>query len=129
MRQDDNQKETRKKTSFVDKLHKLTRMSHLIVLCGVFLVIFIAALFFYYQQPARQAELKVELLSLQRIIEKPSTQKEVLEAELNKVEAELEAAKESFPQLEQSVYIVDVLYELAESNDIVTIFIQSLFIF
>jgi hypothetical protein len=89
------------------------------VLCGIFLVVFIASLYFYYQQPARQAELEEELLSLQGIIEKPSTQKEVLEAELNKIEAELEAAKESFPQLEQSVYLVDVLYELAESNDIV----------
>ena len=115
----DDKKALKRSSTLLTKLPRLSRLSHLIVLIGVFILILAGMLVFVNLQSARQAELKSEMLSLQGILAKPTTERESIQARINKVEAELESSKEIFPKLEQSPDIVDSLYELAALNDVI----------
>ena len=110
--------EPEQKKSFLDRLPKLGRVSQLMLIIGIFLILVIPLGMVYVQQPARQIELKGTLSNLERILEAPTTEKENLERELSKAEAELEAAKAAFLSPDQSPEIIDRLLELAASNDI-----------
>jgi Tfp pilus assembly protein PilN len=106
-------------STLLNKLPKLSRLSHVIVLIGVFAVILGGMLFLNNTQSSRYAELRSELTSLQVILAKPVTEKESIQTKIDKVEAEIESSKEVFPKLEQSTDIVNSLYDLAETNDVV----------
>ena len=110
--------EPEQKKSFLDRLPKLGRVSQLMLIIGIFLILVIPLGMVYLQQPARQIQLKGALSNLERILEAPTTEKENLERELSKAEAELEAARAAFLSPDQSPEIIDRLLELAESNDI-----------
>jgi len=110
--------EPEQKKSFLDRLPKLGRVSQLMLIIGIFVILVIPLGMVYVQQPARQIQLKGALSNLERILEAPTTEKENLERELSKAEAELEAARAAFLSPDQSPEIIDRLLELAESNDI-----------
>ena len=112
------QPEEPKKKTLLDRLPKLGRTSQLLLLVGVFLVIFIPLVVIYQHQPMRQAELEHELFLLQTVLAAPETKKETLESEIKQVEAELGEAKEPFYAPDQSPEIIDSLFELAELNGI-----------
>jgi hypothetical protein len=108
-----------KKKGFLDRLPKLGRTSQLVLLIGIFLILFIPLMLINNQQPAKQAALKATLVNLERILAVEETPKDKLEAELGQIEAETEAAKAIFPNTSQSPpEILDSLFELAELNDI-----------
>jgi hypothetical protein len=107
-----------KKKGFFDRLPKLGRVSQLLLIVGIFLVIFIPMWKIYQQQSTKQIELKGTLSNLEKILAVQTTPKEKLEAELKQTEAELEAAKVAFPNPNQSPEIIEELLKLAESNDI-----------
>jgi hypothetical protein len=109
---------TEKKKSLPERLPKLGRLSQLILLIGVFLIIFIPIWFLGQQQSKRQNELKATLTNLDRILAVEETPKTKLEAELAQVTADTEATKAAFPNISQSPAIIDSLLELAELNDI-----------
>ena len=112
------QPEPEKKKGFLERLPKLGRVSQLILLIGVFLVIFIPLWVINQQQPEIQTELKSTLANLQKILAVEETPKARFEAELLQVTAETEAAKAAFPNPDQAPEILDGLLELAEKNDI-----------
>ena len=107
-----------KKKGLADKLPKIGRLSQLILLIGVFLIIFIPLLLLNQQQPKKQNELKATLANLNSILAVEETPKAKLEAELAQVEAETEAIRATFPSINQSPEIIDTLLEMAELNDI-----------
>jgi septal ring factor EnvC (AmiA/AmiB activator) len=109
---------TEKKKGLADRLPKLGRLSQLILLIGVFLIIFIPLFLLNQQQPEKQNELKATLANLNSILAVEQTPKDKLEAELAQVEAEIEAITAIFPTTSQSPEIIDSLLELAELNDI-----------
>jgi septal ring factor EnvC (AmiA/AmiB activator) len=109
---------TEKKKGLADRLPKLGRLSQLILLIGVFLIIFIPLFLLNQQQPGKQNELKATLANLNSILAVEQTPKDKLEAELAQVEAEIEAITAIFPTTSQSPEIIDSLLELAELNDI-----------
>jgi hypothetical protein len=109
---------TEKKKGFLDRLPKLGRVSQMVLLIGVFLIIFIPLWLINQQQPARQAELSATLTNLQRILATGQTPKAKYEAELAQATANSEAAKASFPALNQAPEILDSLLALAKQNDI-----------
>jgi hypothetical protein len=100
------------------RLPRLGRASQLAIIVGIFLIIFIPLWIIYQQQPAKQTELRGTLSNLEKILAIQETPKERLESELNQAEVELEAAKDAFPNPNQSPEIIDELLKLAESNDI-----------
>jgi len=102
----------------LDKLPKLGGASQLMLLVGIFLILFIPLWVVHQQQPARQAELRHELSLLEKILQTPTTKKETLEAEIKQAEAKTEAAKAIFPSPDQSTETIDRLLELAEFNNI-----------
>lgn len=112
------QPESEKKKSILDRLPKLGRVSQLILLIGGFLVIFIPIYLVNQQQIPKQADLRVTLTNLQKILAVAETPKAKFEAELAQVTAESEAAKAAFPSSNQAPEITDSLLELAELNDI-----------
>ena len=119
---DESKKE---KGSLLDKLPKLGRVSHLMLLVGIFLIIVIPLWVFYQQQPGEQAELKNSLSNLEKILAVPVTKKEKLEAEIKQVEAETEAAREAFPEMDNSD-VPERLLELGESNDVDVTIVEEL---
>jgi len=110
--------EEKKKVSLLDKLPKLGRASQLMLLVGIFLIVFIPLWVINQQQPAKQVELRHELSLLEIILQTPTTKKDITEAELKKVEAQEESAKAAFPSPDQNCKIINRLLELAESNDL-----------
>jgi len=107
-----------KKPGALERLPKLGRVSQLVLLIGIFLVIFIPLLIINQQQPKAQAVLETTLSNLQKILSVEQTPKATFEAELAQVTAETEAAKAVFPRTNQTPEIVDSLLQLAELNDI-----------
>ena len=107
-----------KKGNFLDRLPKLGWLSRLMLLVGIFLIIFVPLLMIYGQQPVTRAGLEHELSLLEKTLAAPVTKKELLEAERSQVEAEMEVAKEQFPAPAQVLEIIESLLELAEDNDI-----------
>lgn len=110
--------EQEKKKGILDRLPKLGRVSQLILLIGVFLVIFIPIWIINQQQPAKQASLDAYLTNLRKIVSVEQTPKAKFETELAQVTAETEAAKAVFPGSDQAPEILDSLLELANLNDI-----------
>jgi hypothetical protein len=109
---------TEKKKGLADRLPKLGRLSQLILLIGVFLIIFVPLWLLNQQQPGKQNELKATLANMNSILAVEETPKAKLEAELAQVEAETEAIRAIFPTTSQSPEIIDSLLEIAELNDI-----------
>lgn len=109
---------TEKKKGFLDRLPKLGRVSQLVLLIGVFLIIFIPLWLINQQQPERQSQLEATLSNLQRILATGQTPKVKYEAELAQATADSEAAKASFPAPNQAPEILDSLLALAQQNDI-----------
>ena len=109
---------TEKKKGFLDRLPKLGRISQLILLIGVFLVIFIPLWIINQQQPEKQAQLEGTLNNLRRILSVEQTPKAEFEAELAQATAGADASKASFPAPDQAPEILDSLLELAQLNDI-----------
>jgi uncharacterized membrane protein len=107
-----------KKKSFLDRLPKLGRVSQLVLLIGVFLVIFIPLWLIDQQQPERQSQLETTLNNLQKILATGQTPKAKYEAELAQAIADTEAAKAAFPLPNQAPEILDSLLALAQQNDV-----------
>jgi low affinity Fe/Cu permease len=107
-----------KKKGFLGRLPKMGRTSQLVLLIGIFLILFIPLMLINNQQPAKQAALKATLFNLERILAAEETPKAKLEAELGQINAETEATEAIFPNISQSPEILDSLFELAELNDI-----------
>jgi hypothetical protein len=107
-----------KKKGFLDRLPKLGRISQLVLLIGIFLVIFIPLWIIDQQQPERQTQLEATLSNLQRILATGQTPKAKYEAELAQATADSKAAKASFPAPNQAPEILDSLLVLAQLNDI-----------
>jgi hypothetical protein len=112
------QPEPEKKKGFLDRLPKMGRISQLVLLIGIFLILFIPLMLINNQQSAKQTELKATLANLGKILAAEETPKAKLEAELAQINAETEATKAIFPNTSQSPEIIDGLLELAEQNDI-----------
>jgi hypothetical protein len=107
-----------KKKGFLDRLPKLGRISQLVLVIGIFLVIFVPLFVINQQQPERQSQLEATLSNLQKIVTPVQTPKAKFEADLAQATADTEAAKATFPSPQGSPQILDSLRELAEVNDI-----------
>lgn len=107
-----------KKRGIADRLPKLGRVSQLFLIIGGFLILFIPLWLLHQQQPAKQAELTTTLARLQKMLATEETPKAKLEAELHKLQSEIEAAKASYPSITQAPEIIDSLLALARENDI-----------
>jgi len=100
------------------KQPRLGGVSRLILVGGIFLILFIPLWLIHQQQPAKQAELRATLSNLQKVLAVQENPKEKFEAEIKQTEAELEAAKAVFPNPNQSPEIIEGLLKLAKLNDI-----------
>jgi hypothetical protein len=107
-----------KKKGFLDRLPKMGRISQLVLIIGIFLVIFIPLFVISRQQPQRQAQLNSSLANLQKIVTIQQTPKTKFEADLAQATAATEAAKAAFPSPQGSPQILDTLLALAEVNNI-----------
>jgi hypothetical protein len=107
-----------KKKGFTGSLPKIGRLSQLILLIGVFLIIFVPLWLLNQKQSERQAELRTTLANLTRVLAVEEAPEAKLEAELAQATAETEATKALFPATNQSPEILDSLIELAELNDL-----------
>jgi hypothetical protein len=113
------QPETEKKgTGVIERLPKLGRISQLMLVIGIFLVIFIGLWFINQKQTEPQSGYQSQIANLQRIISGEQTPKSKYEADLAQVTAEATAARAAFPAPNQAPEILDTLLEMAQSNDI-----------
>ncbi len=110
--------EQEKKKGILDRLPKMGRISQLILIIGIFLVIFVPIFMINQQQAPKQAQLNATLANLRKIVSVQQTPKTNFEAELAQIMAEAEANKAAFPSTNQAPEILDSLLELAELNDI-----------
>lgn len=114
--------ETKKKNKgLLERLPKLGRVSQLVLIVGIFLVLFIPLWIINQQQPAKQAQLETTLINLQRILGAEQTPKTEYEAELAQAKAETEAARAVYPTPNQSPEILATILDLASQNDIYVI--------
>ena len=112
-------------TNKVNKVPRLSKLSKLLLIVGVFIIIMVPIAMVYRQQPVKRSEMEQELANLQKIIAVPLTEKERLQAELNKAEAVKEVAEESFPKINPGVDIVEGLFELADKSDLIITNIET----
>lgn len=112
------QPEQEKKTGILDKLPKLGRISQLVLVIGVFLILFVVLIFTNNQQQSTRRSLEATLANLQKVSSVEQTPKTKYEAELAQVTAEMEAAKAVFPSTSNTPEILDTLLSMAELNDI-----------
>ena len=119
------QKDTQAEKVSSSKLPRLSRASRLLLIVGIFLVIIIPIGIVYKQQPAKQAQLDQELTNTQKILAVPLTEKERLQAAIQKAVAVKEVALESFPKVNPGVNIVEGLFELAEKSDLIITYIET----
>jgi hypothetical protein len=110
--------EPEKSKGFLERLPKLGRISQLVLLIGIFLVIFVPLYIINQRQPETQTGYETTLANLQRIISVEQTPKSKYEADLAKATADAAAAKAAFPAPNQAPEILDKLLELAQSNDL-----------
>ena len=110
------------KTSKVPRLSKLSR---LLLIVGVFIIIMVPIAMVYRQQPIKRSAMEQELTNLQKILAVPLTEKERLQAEISKAEAVKEVAEESFPKMNPGVDIVEGLFELADKSDLIINYIET----
>lgn len=108
-----------KKRGFLDRLPKLGRVSQLVLVIGIFLVIFVPLWVINQQQPQRQRQFEATLSNLQKILSPQQTSQAAnFEADLAQATADAEAAKAAFPSSQGSPQILDTLRKLADDNDI-----------
>lgn len=100
------------------KVSALGKASRIVLVVGIFLVIFIPLFYIYQQQPARQAALSQEQSSSQKIIGAAQTKRSTLEAEIKQEEQDLKVAKASFYRLDSAPDILDKLLALAKTHGI-----------
>lgn len=112
------QPEQEKKKGILDRLPRMGRISQLILLIGIFLLIFVPLFIINQQQPQRQAQLTSSLSNFQKILGVEQTPKTKYEAELAQVTADVEATKAVFPSSKGAPQILDTLLKLADDNDI-----------
>src|SRR4030042_1789425 len=110
--------EQEKKKGILDRLPKMGRISQLILIIGIFLVIFVPIFMINQQQAPKQAQLNATLANLRKIVSVNQAPKTNFEAELAQITAEAEANKAAFPSTNQAPEILDSLLELANLNDI-----------
>jgi cell division protein FtsL len=122
-----NTKETQpEKKTFISRLPRLSKVSQILLISGICAVFLIPSILIKNQQQSKQAMLQQELTNLENILSVPLTEKERLQAEINKVEAEREIAIERFPKADPGIAIVQGLYELADKNDLIISRIDTL---
>lgn len=107
----------RKKGS-LGRLPKLGRVSQLVLIIGIFLILFVPLFFINQQQSTKQVELKATLANLQKVLAAETTPGGNLDAEMAQIKAETEAAKAVYPHPNSAPEIMDSLIELARLNDI-----------
>jgi predicted DNA-binding ArsR family transcriptional regulator len=107
-----------KKSNLADKLPKLGKISQLILLIGIFAIVFVPLIVINQQQPSEQAELKGTLSNLEKISSAAPEKHEELNAQIEKINAEIKAANELYPSTDQIFNIIDTLIELALIDDI-----------
>jgi hypothetical protein len=107
-----------KKRGFLDRLPKLGRISQLVLVIGIFLVLFVPLLVINQQQPEKQRQFEATLSNLQKILSPQETPQAKFEADLAQATADTEAAKAAFPSSQGSPQILDSLRKLADDNDI-----------
>ena len=116
MIQIDEKKE--KKSNFTSKLPKIGKVSQLILLIGIFAIIFIPLTLIERQQPLKQAELKATLANLEKILAAAPAEDGDLKARIDKISAEIEVTDELYPESDQIFNIIDIVLELALLNDV-----------
>ncbi|MBM3175211.1 MAG: hypothetical protein FJZ93_05725 [Chloroflexi bacterium] len=113
-------KKKKQKKSIAEQLPKMGRASRIALIVGVFLIVFVSLIFVGNQQASRQAELRKNIVTLQRGLS-TGTQADSqakLEAQIKQAEAETEVARAVFPVSDQAPEILDRLLKLAKANDI-----------
>lgn len=119
------QEQNEEKKSFLDRLPKLGRTSIFLLMVGIFLLFFIPMMLVYRQHTSLQAGYRQELSNLQVIMATPATEKERLEAENERAQAELAIAQELLLNSEQNVAVVEGIMDLAEQSDISIISLET----
>jgi hypothetical protein len=112
------QPEPEKKKGFLDSLPKLGRVSQLVLLIGIFVVIFAGLLLLNRNLETTKTALTGNLANMNKILTIDQTPKAKYEAELAQTKAATEAVTALFPASDQAPEIVDTLLELASLNDI-----------
>jgi len=112
------QPEGEKKKGFLDRLPKLGRISQLVLVIGIFLLVFIPLFIINQHQPETQAQLNASLSNLQKIVSIQQTPKAQFEADLAQASADTEAAKAAFPDSKGVPQMLETLRKLADDNDI-----------
>lgn len=112
------QPESEQKKGILDRLPKLGRISQLVLIIGIFLIIFVVLLFTNNQQQSTRNSLEATLSNLQKVSTVEQTPKAKYEAELAQLTAETEAAKAVLPSTSNTPEILDTLLDMAELNDI-----------
>ena len=112
------QPESEQKKGILDRLPKMGRISQLVLIIGIFLILFIPLLLIYQEQPRTQNDLEATLANLQKVLTVEQTPKAKYEAELAQIMAETEAAKAVYPSSSNTPEILDTLLDMAEANDI-----------
>jgi len=110
----------KQKKSIAEQLPKMGRASRIALIVGVFLIVFVSLIFVGNQQASRQAELRKNIVTLQRGLS-TGTQADSqakLEAQIRQAEAETEAARAVFPVADQAPEILDRLLRLAQANEV-----------
>ena len=97
-------------------LPKVSRASQLILILGIFLIVFLALFMVAREQMKAQEELKNELSSVRIILAKPPPRTTAeLEAKIRQAELELQTARGLFSDSSRTLDIADSLLELAMS--------------
>lgn len=108
--------ETQKRVT--GRLPRLGQTSQLMLLIGAFLIIATPLWLLNQQQPEKQAELRTKLASLEKTLAAGETPKDRLEAELNRLQSDIEAARAAYPSITEAPDIMDSLLQLAKKSDI-----------
>jgi len=112
------QPEGEKKKGFLDRLPKMGRISQLVLVLGIFLLVFIPLFIINQHQPETQAQLNASLSNLQKMVSIQQTPKAQFEADLAQASADTEAAKAAFPDSKGVPQMLETLRKLADDNDI-----------
>jgi len=110
----------RKTKPFAERLSGIGRTSRLVLIIGIFAIVFIGLYIIGAQQEPQQAELRLNIATLQRGLS-TGTQvepRDKLQAQIRQTEAENEAARAIFPTPDQLTEIMDKLLKLARDYDL-----------
>jgi len=109
------------KSSLFSKLPRISPVSRIILIIGIFLIIAIPLFLIYSQQQARQAELTQQYSILEKALGKPESSevlKRGIDSDIKNAQTELDTIKAVFPNPDQIPEVIDRLIELAKSNGI-----------